>query len=142
MAGPIESIADLPDPRIEGASVVLAMRAVMSGAEGWDDIEVWSRERQASLRCCLLLQSGIPGHDMIWRVFEAISPQVLEERFEGRMSTTGSALKGVSTASPYGGEPVRARLAGTASGLGLHSGIRADAGSTRLRIEIERDHGG
>jgi hypothetical protein len=40
--------ADLPDPRVTGRCdhdlldiVVLALCAVMSGAEGWDDIEAW-----------------------------------------------------------------------------------------------------
>ena len=46
VAGLIERFADLPDPRVEGGTdhdlldiVVLALCAVMSGAEGWDDIE-------------------------------------------------------------------------------------------------------
>ena len=46
----VEYFADLPDPRVVGRTdhdlldiVILALCAVMSGAEGWDDIEVWGK---------------------------------------------------------------------------------------------------
>ena len=57
IAGLIERFADLPDPREEGRTdydlleiVVLVLCAVMSGAEGWDDMEDWGREREGWLR--------------------------------------------------------------------------------------------
>ena len=100
IAGLIERFANLPDPRVEGRTdhdlldiVVLALCAVMSGAEGWDDIEDWGREREDWLRRYLRLRNGIPGHDTIRRVFEAISPQALEQRFEDWMSATCPAVK-------------------------------------------------
>ena len=87
ITGLIERFADLPDSRVEGRTdhdlldiVVLALCAVMSGAEGWDDIEDWGREREAWLRRYLRLRNGIPGHDTIRRVFEALSPLALEQR--------------------------------------------------------------
>ena len=50
IAGLIERFYTLPDTRVEGRTdhdlldiVVLALCAVMSGAEGWDDIEDWGR---------------------------------------------------------------------------------------------------
>lgn len=80
--------SDLPDPRVLGRTdhdlfdiVTLALCAVMSGAEGWDDIEAWGRERETWLKRYLRLRNGIPGHDTIRRVFEALSPEVLEARF-------------------------------------------------------------
>src|SRR5574337_220462 len=76
--GLVAYFADLPDPRVVGRTdhdlldiVVLALCAVMSGAQGWDDIEAWGREREAWLRRFLGLRNGIPGHDTIRRVFEA-----------------------------------------------------------------------
>ncbi|WP_229014117.1 transposase family protein, partial [Paraburkholderia gardini] len=51
VAALVEAFADLPDPRVTGRCdhdlldiVVLALCAVMSGAEGWDDIEDWGVE--------------------------------------------------------------------------------------------------
>jgi len=70
---------------------VLALCAVMAGAEGWDDIE---HERKTWLRQYLRQHNGIPGHDTIRRVFEAISPLALEHRFEAWMGEICPALKG------------------------------------------------
>ncbi|MDR3221917.1 MAG: transposase family protein, partial [Candidatus Accumulibacter sp.] len=46
----IERFAEAPDPRVVGRTdhdlldiLVLSLCAVMSGAEGWDDIEDWGR---------------------------------------------------------------------------------------------------
>ena len=113
VAALVEAFADLPDPRVIGRCdhdlldiVVLALCAVMSGAEGWDDIEDWGVERQAWLRQYLKLRNGIPGHDTIRRVFEALSPAAFESRFvewvqgvcgavDGRViAIDGKALRG------------------------------------------------
>lgn len=57
IAGLIERFGDLPDSRVEGRTdhdlldvVVLALCAVISGAEGWDDIEDWRRARESWVR--------------------------------------------------------------------------------------------
>jgi predicted transposase YbfD/YdcC len=113
VAALVATFADLPDPRVIGRCdhdlldiVVLALCAVMSDAEGWDDIEDWGVERQAWLRQYLKLRNGIPGHDTIRRVFEALSPAALESRFvewvqgvcgavDGRViAIDGKALRG------------------------------------------------
>lgn len=93
--------ADLPDPRVMGRTdhdlldiVILALCAVMSGAEGWDDIEAWGQEREAWLRRFLGLRNGIPGHDTIRRVFEALSPGELEQRFANWVSSVCPAVTG------------------------------------------------
>ncbi len=85
ITGLIERFADLPEPPVEERTdhdppdiVVLALCTVMSGAEGWDDMEDWGREREARLLRDLRLRNGFSGHDTIRRVFEAISPMALE----------------------------------------------------------------
>jgi predicted transposase YbfD/YdcC len=101
VAALVEAFADLPDPRVIGRCdhdlldiVVLALCAVMSGAEGWDDIEDWGVERQAWLRQYLKLRNGIPGHDTIRRVFEALSPAAFESRFVEWVQGVCGALDG------------------------------------------------
>jgi predicted transposase YbfD/YdcC len=101
IAGLIERFGDLPDPRVEGRTdhdlldiIVLALCAVMSGAEGWDDIEDWGRAREGWLRRYLRLRNGIPGHDTIRRVFEVLSPIELETRFEQWMAAVCPAVVG------------------------------------------------
>lgn len=84
----VERMVTLSDPRVLGRCdhdlvdiVVLALCAVMCGADGWDDIEEWGKEKEEWLRHYVKLRNGIPGHDTIRRVFEVISPQELETRF-------------------------------------------------------------
>ena len=74
--------------------VVLALCAVMSGAEGWDDIEDWGRAREPWLRRYLRLRNGIAGHDTIRRIFEALSPAELETCFEPWMGDICPAVAG------------------------------------------------
>src|SRR6218665_1136248 len=71
----IEQLRQLKDPRVAGRTdhnlldiLVLALCAVMSGAQGWDDIEDWGHAREGWLRRYLKLRNGIPGHDTIRRV--------------------------------------------------------------------------
>ncbi|MEK7152844.1 MAG: ISAs1 family transposase [Patescibacteria group bacterium] len=84
----VERMVKLTDPRVIGRCdhdlvdiVVLSLCAVMCGAEGWDDIEEWGKEKEEWLRQYLKLRNGIAGHDTIRRVFEVISPQELETQF-------------------------------------------------------------
>lgn len=150
--GLIERFTDLPDARVEGRTdhdlldiVVLALCAVMSGAEGWDDMEDWGREREAWLRRYLPLRNGIPGHDTIRRVFETLSPMELELRFEAWMGEGLSGGEGAGHRHRRQGAarvgPRRARAAGLASGLGLCRRLWTDAGAAHLRREIERNNG-
>jgi predicted transposase YbfD/YdcC len=84
----LERMVTLSDTRVIGRCdhdlvdiVVLSLCAVMCGADGWDDIEAWGKEKEEWLRQYLKLRNGIAGHDTIRRVFEIISSQELEARF-------------------------------------------------------------
>ena len=52
----------------------LSLIATIAGSEGYEDIEEFGETRQAWLSKYLKLPNGIPSHDTIRRVFEAISP--------------------------------------------------------------------
>jgi len=89
------------DPRVIGRTdhdlvdvVVLALCAVMAGADGWDDIEDWGLENESMLRQYLRLRNGIPGHDTIRRVFEVLEPKEVERRFADWVSHVCPALQG------------------------------------------------
>lgn len=97
----MEQLRTLKDPRVTGRTdhdlldiLVLALCAVMSGAEGWDDIEDWGRAREVWLRRYLRLRNGIPGHDTIRRVFEVISSRQLEACFINWMTEICPGLEG------------------------------------------------
>lgn len=81
----IQRLKGLDDPRVTGRCdhalvdiLVIALCAMMAGAEGWDDFEGWGCANEERLRQYLELCNGIPGHDTMRRVFEAIDPARLE----------------------------------------------------------------
>lgn len=82
----VQRLNKIDDPRVTGRCdhalvdiLVIVLCATMAGAEGWDDMEVWGEANEERLRRYLELRNGIPGHDTIRRVFEAINPKHLEE---------------------------------------------------------------
>lgn len=85
----VESFAELPDPRIERKKlhalldiVVIAICAVICGAEGWEDIESFAERRLDWLKRFLPLPNGVPHHDTFRRVFERINPSMFEACFQ------------------------------------------------------------
>ena len=74
--------ADLTDPRIDrtkkhllGDVLVLALCAVIAGAESWPDIEQFGTSKHDWFRRFLALTNGIPSHDTFRRVFMALDPK-------------------------------------------------------------------
>ena len=83
-----ECFADLPDPRMERTRLhaltdilVVAICAVLCGAEGWDDIAEFSEAKQDWLRERLPLANGLPCADTYRRLFARLHPQAFGERF-------------------------------------------------------------
>ncbi len=123
--GLVERFSDLLD------IVVLALCAVMSGAEDWDDMEDWRREREKWPQRYLPLHNGIPGHDTIRRVFESLPPMELELRFEAWKDEVCPAVKGLIIA--IDGKALRDRRAPRAAcGRCISSATRYRRQRTRL----------
>lgn len=88
---------DLPDPR--AANVVhrlsdlfaIAILAVICGAEGWVDVELFGRSKETWLKTFLSLEHGIASHDTFGRVFAAIDPEAFESCFTKWMATLKSS---------------------------------------------------
>jgi predicted transposase YbfD/YdcC len=79
---------DLPDPRVTGRCtyklveiIIIAICAVLSGAEGWEDIEEFGQSKEGWLRQFLELENGIPSHDTFRRVFSVLDGAAFQERF-------------------------------------------------------------
>ena len=85
----LDFFADLPDPRVERTKLhkledVLAITicAVICGAEGWNEIELFGHSKQQWLKTFLKLSNGIPSHDTFSRVISSIQPDDFEQRFQ------------------------------------------------------------
>jgi len=83
-----ESFGKITDPRIDRTKlhklidiIIIAICAVICGAEGWEEIEEFGKEKQEWLENILELPNGIPSHDTISRVFSKINPEEFEKSF-------------------------------------------------------------
>ena len=61
--------------------IVIAICAVICGAEGWVDIENFGNSKLLWLKTFLELPNGIPSHDTFGRVFSMISAQEFQAAF-------------------------------------------------------------
>jgi len=80
--------SSLKDPRIDRTKkhlladiIALTICAVISNAEGWEEIEAYGKEKHEFLKTFLQLPNGIPSHDTIERVFQRIKPAEFERCF-------------------------------------------------------------
>src|SRR3954451_2522809 len=73
--------------------VVIALCAVIAGAQDWQEIETFGRQRHAWLRRFLALPHGIPSHDTFERVFDRLNPQAFQACFRGWVQAVSEALR-------------------------------------------------
>lgn len=84
----IEHFSDLDEPRCPGKVehrlidiLVIAVCAVIAGAESWEDIALYGHSKLDWLRQFLALPNGVPSHDTFRRVFMLIDPDTFEVCF-------------------------------------------------------------
>lgn len=80
--------AQVDDPRVERTRLhrlidilVIAICAVICGAESWDDIAEFGEVKQDWFATFLELPNGIPSHDTFNRVFAALNPEQFRQAF-------------------------------------------------------------
>jgi predicted transposase YbfD/YdcC len=88
IGGIVKHFEGLPDPRTGNAKqhifleiLILAICAVICGADGWSDVELFAKNKKAWLETFLKLPKGIPSHDTFGRVFAQIQPEEFQKRF-------------------------------------------------------------
>jgi len=96
-----EHFASLQDPRVERRKlhqlmdvVIIALLAVIAGADGWEDLEDFGETRHDWLGTFLRLPNGIPSADTFRRVFEALDPGEFQRGFFGWMGELCESLRG------------------------------------------------
>ncbi len=85
--------ADLPDPRVDrtkkhalGDILVIALCAVVCGADSWEEVEAFGEAKRGWLKTFLTLPNGIPSHDTFYRVFARLDPQAFGDCVAGWMA--------------------------------------------------------
>ncbi len=84
----VQHFQDIKDPRVERTKkhqltdiLVIAILAVIAGAQGWEDMENYGISKKQWLEKFLALPHGIPSDDTFRRVFEFINPEELNRCF-------------------------------------------------------------
>jgi predicted transposase YbfD/YdcC len=84
----LSHFATLPDPRVERTRLhplanilVIAICAIICGADDWVSIEDYGEAKQEWLSGFLDLSNGIPAHDTFGRVFSLLDPDTLQACF-------------------------------------------------------------
>lgn len=95
----VECFSEIVDPRSEKGRLhnlvdilSLAVLAVVAGAEGWEDVEEFGKQKHAWLKRFMRLPHGIPSHDTISRVFRLLKPQAFQAGFTGWVASLHEEL--------------------------------------------------
>jgi hypothetical protein len=102
---------NLPDPRKDNRTqhllidiLSIALCAIISGAEGFNGIELYGKSKEAWLRTFLDLPNGIPSHDTFNRVFSLLSPEEFSKCF---IKWTRSLAKKLENVAAIDGKTLR-----------------------------------
>jgi len=74
--------------------LLIAIAAVLSGAESWNDIADYGLNKREWLKTFLRLPGGIPSHDTFNRVFAALDPEEMERGFATWVSSIARLTAG------------------------------------------------
>ena len=97
----VDHFGALEDPRIERHKqhqlldvIVIAICAIVCGADDWVAIETFGHAKEAWVRRFLALPNGIPSHDTFGRIFALLSPSRFQECFVGWMQAVAEVVAG------------------------------------------------
>lgn len=73
--------------------ILIALCAVIAGAQDWQEVETFGRKRRAWLKRFLTLAHGIPSHDTFERVFDRLNPHAFQACFRRWVQAVQQALR-------------------------------------------------
>lgn len=100
LVGTIEQhFGELTDPRVDRTKLhellnilVIAICAIIAGADNWEDVAEFGKARLAWFETILDLPNGIPSHDTFTRVFAKLDPEEFRACFLSWIGTVSEAL--------------------------------------------------
>jgi predicted transposase YbfD/YdcC len=97
----VEHFQTLEDPRMERAKkhnlieiLVIAVGTLLSGGEGFQDMELFGKSQLQWLRTFLALPHGMPSHDTCGRVFARLDPQRFHACFLAWTKAVAALIQG------------------------------------------------
>jgi predicted transposase YbfD/YdcC len=96
-----QHFSDLTDPRVDRTKLhklvdilVIAICAVIAGADNWEDVEAFGKAKVEWFQTFLELSNGIPSHDTFTRVFARLNPEQFQTCFVRWMTAVSERLGG------------------------------------------------
>ena len=87
-SGFLDHFSEVEDPRIDRKKLysmeeilLLTLLAVVSGCDGWADIEIFGKTKLSLLREYLPYENGTPSDDTLRRFFRVLDPVVFQKSF-------------------------------------------------------------
>jgi len=97
----VEHFQTIEDPRIERTKkhhlldiLVIAVCTLLTGGEGFQDMELFGKSKRAWLQTFLTLPHGIPSHDTFGRVFARLNPQRFQACFLAWTQAVAQLMQG------------------------------------------------
>jgi hypothetical protein len=75
--------------------ILMALCAVLCGADTWVDVAEWAEDNEAWLKRYLRLEHGTPSHDTFGRLFRLLDAKVFEACFREWISDLAGVVAGV-----------------------------------------------
>ncbi|HNK01670.1 MAG TPA: ISAs1 family transposase [Accumulibacter sp.] len=127
-----EAFAGLQDPRTGPAQrhdlremILMALCAVLCGADTWVDVADWAEDNEAWLRQYLVLARDTPSHDTFGRVFRILDATVFEQCFRSWIAGLVGVVGGVVALD---GKTVRGSRDGENTALHMISAFATGSG--------------
>ena len=101
----LDAFADVSDPRVARTRahplvnvLTMALFGAISGADGWEALELFAAERADFFATFLEMPRGAPSADAFRRVFEALDPQAFQDAFRRWLKPFLNDMEGKSVA--------------------------------------------
>ena len=121
----VEHFQTLEDPRIERTKkhllldiLIIAVCTLLTGGEGFQDMELFGKSKRQWLQTFLALPHGIPSHDTFGRVFARLNPTRFQECFLSWTRAVAALTQG--TLVSLDGQTVRASFDRATAASPLH----------------------
>ena len=98
--------------------IVMAICAVLCGADGWVDVADWCEDEESWLKTFLVLKHGTPSHDTFGEVFRVLDATVFERCFRQWIASLIGVAEGVVA---FDGKTVRGSTDGPNTALHMVS---------------------
>lgn len=123
--GITQHFESLEDPRVVGRTdhplltvIVMAIVAVVGGADGWEEIAEFAEDRRDWFAKFLDMPNGVPSESTFYRVFRALKPSAFEACMRSWVDALATSLSGQVVA--FDGKALRGAMARASYGAKLH----------------------